>query len=237
MGDPNIHRLLEAGLSGAVLEAEIEKIYHDRLDRLQPLFEAIQFEMLFQKTPHLRWLDLGSNDGSILAALKQRFPTIEACGLEHRAEEYQKTYAFLQASTPFTMKSGSWHDDTYPLNSFDIVASIHAWPLPPDYLARMPEIRAIEASGRMFQQVLFDKAFALQELQRFMDFAKPGGYVLIKTWSLPLHQTPGRMRLTKKFPFFSRYRQGESFDFRRHEFENIGRVIYLNGMYLALQKP
>ena len=228
MGDPNIHKLLEKHLAASVLDTEIEQIFQERLRRLQPLLDAVGFDDLIHRTPSLKWLDLGTNDGSILVALKRRFPTLEAFGLEHRAEEYRNTYAFLQAYAPFTMKSGSWHDDIYPPASFDIVASIHAWPLPPNYLARMEEIRQIQRTGKEFQQVLFDKTFSLKELERFLSFVKPGGYLLLKTWETPLESEPrGLPLLTSPQP---------SYNLTRGELNSLGEVIYLQNIYLVLQK-
>ena len=228
MGDPNIHKLLQKHLSASALDAEIEQIFQERLRRLQPLLDAIEFDNLIRRVTSLRWLDLGTNDGSILGALKRRYPSLEAFGVEHRAEEYRSTYAFLQAYAPFTMKSGSWHDDIYPPASFDIVASIHAWPLPPNYLARMEEIRRIQDTGKEFQQVLFDKAFSLKELERFLWFVKPGGYLLLKTWETPLVSVP------RKVPFLASPQP--SYNLTRAELGEIGDVVYFQNIYLVLQK-
>ncbi len=236
MGDPNIHKLLQKNLGKSVFEAELEKLCQERLNRFKPLFTQIDFDALVQKQPHLKFLDLGCNDGTILLALKRLYPSIEAFGVEHRYAEYKSTYELLQSYTEFTIKGGSWYDDVYPRNTFDIVSSIHAWPSPQEYLHREDEIQQARATGKMYQEILFDKDFSINELKRFIEFVKPGGYLILKTWQTPLEKKKSSFYISKTFPFVNIENGGDSFNITQQNLKSVGTVIYLHDIYLILQK-
>ena len=234
MGDLNIHKLRQRYQDQQVLEAEIEKVCEERLERLAPLFQQIDFGAIVQKTPELKFLDLGCNDGTILFALKRKYKDITLFGLEHLYNTYKSTIEYLQSRATITIKSGSWYDDVYPENHFDIVSSIHAWPLPPNYLNKSEEIEKVNGSGKMFQHILFDKKFSLNELKRFMTFLKPGGYLILKTWKTRLEKKRFNFRITPQFPFLVPQDETPSFNIVKNDLRPIGSIIYLDEVYLIL---
>jgi len=236
MGDPNVTKLLESNLNEKELWAKIDFLAAERLDRLAPHFHSLGFETLLKKKPNLKILDLGTNDGTILFALKRKFPSIEVYGIEHKIQQFQKAIDFLQQHATFEIKSGTWYDEAiFPRNSFDIVTSIHAWPFPPNYDNRIDEARKIKDNETHWQTQVFEKDYSLKEIEHFLRFLKPGGFFCLRTWKTAIAPFQIGTGIREKIRNVLT-KPKETFDLTTDDFGK-NKIIYLKNRNLVLQKP
>jgi len=223
LGDLNLEKLLRSQPAPTVLEAGIERLAAERMARLEPLFASINFAQMARARPGLRYLDLGSNDGSILYAVKSRFPTVSVHGVEKFRENYEHAISTYRSRLEFELKAGDWHDPgIYPKDSFDVVSSINAWPLEHPY----HHDRAVE------------------ELHHFLGFVRPGGYLVLRTWILPIG--PGTLSYLARYAIRRRGRIGDLRNFvRRARTLGYGiraadlaphEVVMMRDVYLAVRR-
>jgi len=242
VGDPNTTKLLESRASGPEFDRDLSRLCTERLARLDPALRATGLHDDIVRGHVRSWLDLGCNDGTILHALARRYPALTLSGLELVRDAYEGAARLLQARTPFEMRYGSWWDDDhYPRGQFDVVSSVHGWPVPQDYAGAVEAARAGKLNTAEVFYERFDADYSYAELARFVEFAAPGGVLVLKTWDPVLTTTTGpvgrvpetlRMRVSRLARRLRRHR-ALVLDVSRLP----GTVILLGGPYLVLRIP
>jgi len=223
LGDLNLEKLLRRDPDPAALAAGMRDLADERLQRLAPLLACIDFDRLAQSTPGLRYLDLGSNDGSILYAVKTRYPQVSVHGVEKFRENYERAISVYRSHAEFELKAGDWNDPgIYPRDHFDVVSSINAWPLVQPY----------------------DHGRAVAELHHYLGFVRPGGYLILRTWILPIgrgwigyllrYLVSRRGKVGDLLAFIGRARtlgyRIQAADLAPHE------VVMMNGVHLVVRR-
>lgn len=242
MGDPNTTKLLERRASEPEFDRDLSGLCAERLARLDPALRATGLHDAILEGTVRSWLDLGCNDGTILHALARRYPALALSGLELVRDAYEGAARLLQARTPFEMRYGSWWDDDhYPRGQFDVVSSVHSWPVPRDHAGAVEAARAANLNTADVFYERFDPDYSYAELARFVEFLAPGGTLVLKTWDPVLTATIGAVGRVRETMRTRVARLARRLRRRRTLVLDVSRlpgtVMLLGGSYLVLRIP
>lgn len=194
MGNLNISKILKKDLTPEQKQREIDQLLYERFQKVNTMFNMIDFKKLYGQKKELKIVDLGCMDGSLLLSIANHYPGTELYGLKHNYDEYKDSYSYLKKNSNIKIIEGSWYDKNIFKNTlFDIVLLVDAWPYPKNYAKRFEEYKSwnqknynenkrISKSNLPWQYKVFNKDYSIKELELFANFVKSGGFLIIHSW-------------------------------------------------------